>query len=345
MRAWRRLGPLTFALVALVDGAVAGTSVSVAQTSPSVTPAEAKNVVETYAQANATNNEKLDSTGQGTIEGPPLQTIDAATYRDAEGRGLTTLGQQVKVDKIRVYVPKQSAYPLQFLASYRVTPPQDGEQQQQLLVFVRASEAEPWRVTMAAQLAPGLSPPKIATSSDGLATIVDAQSAGSLREKPELLAAGLSELFNRLIEGKKSANRKLFAPGPLTTEVADRMAQQVRATRKSGAGAQLKFEPAQFAPVAYRSAKRSAIVLFVLALHEAFDPAAGRSLPQPASQDAFGGLVAPGQYAAVRIDRLAIFAAWVPESRTKHAVEVIAIYEGVVQALAVPAPPGSSAGA
>jgi hypothetical protein len=337
VRACRSLGSLTLALVALLDVVVVRPAA--AQTTPQVTASDAKGIVKAFNQAHTANNDKLDVAGQFAIEVPPIQTIDDATYRDAQGRGQTTLGEKVKIDRVQAYVPRQAGYPLQFLASERLTPAQ-GDRHWQMLVFVKANESDPWKLAMAALLLPGLAVPKVDTSSDGLAILVES-AAGSLRAKPDALAAGLAGLYNAVLDGKR-ATTKVFKPGPLTTDAAARIAQQAQATRRTGASAQLKFQSAEFAPVAYQSAKGSAIVLFVVAFREVFDAAPGGSLKQPPTQDAYGGLVAPGNYSEVRLDHAAIFVAWVPKRASKNRVEVLGIYEGTTKASADASPAGSA---
>ena len=64
---------------------------------------------------------------------------------------------------------------------------------------------------------------------------------------------------------------------------------------------------------------------------------------QPDSREVFGGLVPPGQYGAVRYDRISILAATVPPKGKKARAAIIGIYDGITAASGLPAGSISSA--
>ncbi len=230
-------------LLVVTSGAAA---VSAAAQGSGVTPEAAEQVARDYADANARNNATLDVEGQAAIEDPPIRAIDDATFREYRGRGQTSLGQDIRVEDRRIYVPQQSGYPLRFLSSERVV--FGGEPAaRQLLLFVKTSESAPWRVSMAAQVVKA-SLPKLRTDSDGLARLVGADAEPALKVKPDALAPKLAKLWD---SGRSTS--KTFEPGPLTTGAVDSFVQSLSATGIGQARVRFEFGPAEDRPVCFQT--------------------------------------------------------------------------------------------
>ena len=306
---------------------------------PTVAPtnAEARQVVASYNAANQGNNDTLDTEGQAAIESAPIELIDDATFRDVRGRGDTSLHERFSVDQVRVYVPGQSGYPLQFMATERVSA--DGGSFRQVFVFVKASESDPWRVSMAAQssAAPGL--PKPVRTRDGAATLLDADHAATLLAIPETLPQSLADLWAREA-GEERAPARVFAEGPLTTGGVDRLVNEL-AQLGISALVDFEFDAAPYPVIAYRTAGGGAVCLFTVSVHETIHPSGDGNpgvgddrLVQPRSRQTFTGLVVPGDYREVRFDRLAIVAVKIPERGPDARVEVVGFYDGAIAATA-----------
>jgi len=289
-------------------------------------------VLRRFERANARNNDSLGIEGQGAIESPPVQLIDDAAFREIRNRGGTSLGDQSAISRRRVYVPRQTQYPLQFLASERVS---DGSAQ--LLVFTRPTEAEGWKVSTAVSLATG-PVPELVRDHDGYTAPLDADRAAALKVPPDAVAPALADLWTRSEEGGTPSS-ELFEPGLLTDRAVSSLVGELAA---SGIGGDVlfRFEPAPFPVVASPMTRGRALVLFALSVHETIRPTGGNGvLVQPRSREVFGGLVIPGRYGTVRFDRLMLLAAVVPPGATKARIRVIGVYSGIVGAETTP-PPG-----
>jgi hypothetical protein len=332
------------ATVAVALACVGSVSPASAQTDPAagdappITVAEAKQVVDAYNLQNAHNNDSLDIEGQGAIEADPILAIDDANFRETAGRGETTLHEDVTIGRTRVFVPAPSGGPQHFLVSEHVTGPDSSFDQ--LLLFGRASAAEPWKVSLAAQLDGPV--PNVRTDRDGNAALVDADHAAELRAKPDTLAGSLAALWAR-DAGDERAPVKIFKKGSLTTGAVDEFVNRL-ASAGVTADVDFDFDAEDTAPVCYRTADDGALCFFVVAMHETLHPTGGDDrLVQQGSRSPLGGLVVPGQYGSVKYDRLGIVAAAVPPRGAKHKVDVLGLYDGTVTATTEPvgsAPPG-----
>ena len=306
-----------------------------AQSGPSISARDAKRVVTDYNAANTKNNASLDLAGQGAMETGPVRTIDDAAFREARGRGELSLGNGFTIDKVRVWVPVQSSYPLRFLALEQAT--DNGVKFRQLLTFTKASEGEAWKLSMAAQLV-GANAPKLLADRDQRVQILDADHASSLKVQPKALDGAVANVWARAA-GLERAPQPNFAGGQLTTSITDYFVNELSQT---GINARVDFGfRASGQPVeGYRTADGGALCLFVVAVSATLKPVASDPFTQPPSRVPFGGLVAPGQYAQLGYERLAIVAAVVPKQTSKAKVRVIAIYDGPVSATALQ--PGTS---
>jgi hypothetical protein len=331
---------LRHAFIATAVAATVGlvsTPMALSQTAPPLTPDQAKTVVQAYDAANTNNNAALDIEGQAKVEGAPIQPIDDATYRDFQGRGQSGLDDQFTIGNIKVAVPTESPV-TQFLATTTVRS-SDGSNDQYLL-FTRGTEADPWKVTMSAQLDKG-SAPKLAKDKDGFVSLVDADHAATLLAKPADLAGELANVWAK-DAGEERATKHVFANGPLTTGAVDQFVQELSQSNINGK-VDFKFEPNEAAPAAFRTANGGALVLFALNVHETVQATGSDGLVQPDSREVFGGLVPPGQYGAVRYERTSILAAFVPPKGKKARAKIIGIYDGITAASGLPAGAISSA--
>lgn len=325
-------------MVTAVSMASLGAPAIAAQESPpALTVAQAKRVARQYDRANTRNNNTLDLAGQAKIEGVPILPIDDFFFHDHQGRGEQSLGDQLPLDRLRVQVPEQSGYPLQFLAAEEIG---DGDATiQQLLVFARPSEGEPWKVTMAAQLV-GEDLPKLPTNRDGFVRLLDADAAGALKVAPDQLATRVADLW-ATAAGEERAPTRDFEDGPLTTGIVDGFISELFESGIRG-NVDYQFEAAgEFPVVGYRAADDRGLCFFVVRVHETITPISSDGLVQPRGRDVFGGALEPGQYGEVRYERLAILAASVPPaSATRAKVRIIGIYDGAVSVAGDP--PGTT---
>ena len=291
-----------------------------------------KRVVADYNAANTKNNASLDLAGQGAIETGALRTIDDAAFRESRGRGKASLGSGFTIDKVRVWVPVQSAYPLRFLALEQAT--DNGVKFRQFLTFTKASEGDAWKLSMAAQLVDA-NAPKLLADRDQRVQILDADHAASLKVQPKALDGALANVWARSA-GLERAPQPSFAGGQLTDSITDYFVNELSQT---GINARVDFGfRASGQPVeGYRTADGGALCLFVVAVSATLKPVASDPFTQPLSRVPFGGLVPPGQYTQVGYERLAIVAAVVPKQTSKAKVRVIAIYDGPVSATALQA--------
>jgi hypothetical protein len=247
------------------------------------------------------------------------------------------LHERTTTDQIRVYVPDLAAYPLQFLATERVA--SGGDHFRQFLVFVKASDTEPWRVAIAAQAPADPVLPKPLVDRNGDAVLLDADHAAALVAAPEALAPALADRWAREA-GEERAPDRVFSDGDFTTGAVDRLVNEL-ANQGIDALVDFEFAAAPFPIVSYRAADGGALCFFTVAVHESIHPNAdGEALVQPRSRERFTGLVVPGTYRTVDYDRLALVAAAVPPggdgSAGRGRVDIVGFYDGVTGAAAVP---------
>jgi hypothetical protein len=301
----------------------------------SISPAEAKRIVREYSTINSANNASLSVEGQAGIEAAPILLIDDTTFREYQGRGERTLDERARVDQVRVFVPEQTGYPRQFLATERVT--SDGSKYRQVLVFVQAAEGESWKVTMAAQMDASERLPRPLVDRDGASRLVDADHAADLVARPEALSAELARVWTRA-NGEERAPSMVFADGPLTSGVIDAFINRLAGMGVT-AEVDFQFAPAdEYPAVAYRTEGGGALVLFAVETRELLRPIDGDgALEQPESRRTLGGLVLPGRYASVIYDRIALVVASVPPEGRSARAEALGLYDGTVAVEVSPA--------
>jgi hypothetical protein len=327
---------LIVSVVAMASGVLVAPAQASAQVpTTSISRAEAKRIVREYNEINAANNDSLSVEGQAGIEAAPILLIDDTTFREYQGRGETTLDEDARVDQVRVFVPEQTGYPRQFLATERVT--SGGSKYRQVLVFVQAAEGDDWKVTMAAQLDASDRLPRPLVDRDGASRLVDADHAGDLVARPEALSAELAQVWTRA-NGEERAPSRVFADGPLTTGVIDVFINRLSNTGVT-AEVDFQFAPAdEYPAVAYRTEDGGAVVLFAVDARELLRPIDGEgALVQPESRGPLSGLVLPGSYASVVYDRIALVVASVPPEGAKARATALGIYDGTVSVAVSPA--------
>jgi hypothetical protein len=279
-----------------------------------------------FESANAENNATLDTEGQGAIEADPVRAIDDATFRELRGRGETTLGRDIEVERRRVYVPQRSGSLQHFLSSERVA--FDSGSSRQVLLFTRPTDGAPFKVSMAAELPGPL--PRLYANRDRLARLVNTDTEARLKVRPGALAGQLAKLWD---SGRSTS--KTFEPGPFSTGALDRFVQTLSALGIPETRVTFTFETTDDEPVCFETRAGGALCLFVLAFRERLRPTSGGAFVQPQSRQLLTGLVVPGEYREVNFERTAILAANVPEARDRGArVDVIGIYEGLTDATA-----------
>ena len=316
----------TLASVSLVTAAPGS-----AQDALPVSESDARRVLEAHVEKNAQNNETLDIEGQGAIEAPPLRTIDDALFREFKGRGETTLGEDTELDDLDVFIPDQSSYPLMFLASETFSSPNNPEPTQQLLVFVKPTEDDPWRTTLAAQMLEPM--PELDIDEFGLARLVGPKAAAKLEVKPSQLSKKLAKLWTRSLTEPLPASAT-FEQGLLSTAITQLLVFSLEQLNLPETDVDFEFKAAENQPVCF-GAKGGAFCFFVMSIRESLEPTTGR-FEQPSSRDVLGGLIPPGDYGGAQRDRLAILAGFVPNRTRNELVRLVGIYEGLVQAEGTP---------
>jgi hypothetical protein len=322
--------PLRLVVVASIIAAVSfvGLPTGHAEDVLPVTEREARKIVAEHILQNEKNNNTLDVEGQGAIEAPPLRTIDDASFREHQGRGETSLGEEdVTIGETDVFIPDQSSYPLMFLASETFTSPDAPDGVQQLLLFEKPGPDDPWRSTMAAQMLEPI--PDLSIDNFGLARLVGPKAAAKLEVKPASLPKKLAKLWTRTIDEPSPASAT-FESGPLTTSITQVLIFDLERMNLPESNADFEFAPAENQPICF-GAHGGAFCFFVMSIREELTPSAGK-FQQPAARDVLGGLIAPGQYGGARYEQLAIVTAFVPNRSRDELVRVQGFYSGPVHA-------------
>jgi hypothetical protein len=313
----------------LIAGVVAAPTPGSAQVLPP-TQTAAEKIVDDYIQANTRNNASLDLAGQDAIEDAPIKTIDDALFQEFRGRGQTTLGEEnVTIDDVKVFVPDQSSYPLTFFALQRSTSPAQQGPTRQYLIFVKANELSPWKVSMAAQLLGDVAAPKLERDADGFVSSLTGKAASSLAVKPDSLSRQLAKLWKQSTRGVATSN--VFSPGPLTTDAAAVFVGALEQLPLGQAQVDFSFAPAENRATCLATTNGGALCFFVVTFQETLKPTSG-TFVQPDTREPLTGHIAPGEYGQVRFDRTAILAAAVPKRGKLARVDVIGLYEGIVRA-------------
>jgi hypothetical protein len=180
-------------------------SLSVPDSRPAVTLADAQTVVQHYNQVNNQANQTRDAKLAATIEGTPTLTQTQAGF--VIGRKLDAAGKQVSkpfsYTDPEIGAPQFTAYPMRFVVSSGVS---DDPASRQLGVWQRASAGSPWLLTHSVYPTKSVTVPSV----DGLRT-PDTADLNKLRAQP---AAVAKDLAAYLTGGPKAPQAAAFTPSP-----------------------------------------------------------------------------------------------------------------------------------
>ena len=112
-----------------------------------------------------------------------------------------------------VYVPKQAAYPLWFMASAPEHPATGGPTRTVLMTFYRRDASSTWALSGSVQLNPGVAAPKVAIDSAGYATSLSILDQ-TLKARPNVVGPLHAAVAD---DGPSSAAAAAVAAGPQTT--------------------------------------------------------------------------------------------------------------------------------
>ena len=264
------------------------------------------------------------------MEAAPLLTIDQGDfqYRRDEDKPFENL--VAEPGSIDVYVPRQTAYPAQFVAEIGVGPTT------QYFEFVRESAESPWRTPYQAAADGFPEPPSpIAVDRDGYATLrADRHRqaegrAGRRSRAPRPLLLALRRAGPREVEavpGRPGHERQPEVdPGPH---------REVDAT--------YEFSAVTAPHAAYKTKDGGAVVFFAYSSRELAEaPGGGTLRVQPSGLP--GPQVPPGRYLSTDTTRITLVAAAIPPAKPKSGrITILGRYTGSVAATGVPAGPSEA---
>jgi hypothetical protein len=164
-----------------------------AETEPAkraATTAQALSAVARYAVVRADSARNADVGRLADVEAGSLLRIEGTGYRVARVLG-STPGAAAVAEPSTVWSGTFAEYPLWFAAVTR----SQAEQTQVVLVFVRASSTDPWRVVMAPRLAADTELPDVRVDDSGAAAAVTPDEAAALSGTPTTLARRYAEVL------------------------------------------------------------------------------------------------------------------------------------------------------
>lgn len=152
-------------VVALAALVVTGPPAAAATPKQVVTPAQAKAIVQAYSVANNKANATYDTAAQDRHEEGPARTVDDALFGIARKLSLGPLPASSLVD-VRVYVPRQTAYPAVFVAfAHAQLKGEPVEPFTAAFVFRRDSATATWKLADETNF--GAAPPRLTLDSGG----------------------------------------------------------------------------------------------------------------------------------------------------------------------------------
>jgi hypothetical protein len=296
-----------------------------------VTPDDARRAVADSYSLSYQAYAALDSAQLAQVESPPLLTINEADfqYRRAEDEPFENLVEEPS--EVEVFVPRQTAYPLQFLA--RIAFESD---QEQYLLYVRDAPDAPWRNPYQVFVSgfPGL-PSPIAVDRDGYARLLD-PGRGRLRTDPARLGERLTSFFGRYEEQPLPKSR-LFRPGPATSDNLQGIRNRAREVQVT-----YTFSPVPGPQVAYATKNGGAFTFFAYQSQDQTLPPPGGTL-RVRTGGFPGPKLPPGRYQSTEATRMTLLAAVVPPARQRREpVTVVGRYTGTLAADGVPLAPEES---
>ena len=293
-----------------------------------ITPAQATGVVKTFWNQ---NNKALQSGEPGVwtqLEAGLQEQYDEANTVARLATKSPSL-QPSPISDIRVYVSRQTSYPIFFTASLTsVTHDAAGRNTSTpdigMLDFSKPSSSDRWKLINSVSL--GTNPlPQFPFDSDGYVVAPDHAGAASL--KAANVSSAWADFVNGVIAGKPDS--AVFAPGDMTTTLATKL-------KTDAAGSSIDAVHVQaFPEQGYQSqtASDGSLFVFFTATYDLRHMLAnGVCAVQDANRKNWGGLVAPGRYGVIDY-KLAVFGlAVVPPRSTRHKVQVYG-YEGEYHAV------------
>ncbi|MGH7911613.1 MAG: hypothetical protein ACREQM_12430 [Candidatus Dormibacteraceae bacterium] len=197
----RLRAPALRALVCLVLAAtlLAGCGGAAAPASP-VTPAQAQRVVRAYFRARDALTSQPAPGSFSAIESPPQSTFDNGYTQAAIALG-TYQPSRVELEKLDVYVPGQSRYPLRFLSYARLR--SGSTTSWGINDFVKTSAGARWTCDYANLLPEGADPPRLAVAGDGY--LEGAPAGGRLAAPPARFGARVAAFFDARAGGRPSS--------------------------------------------------------------------------------------------------------------------------------------------
>ncbi|MER7161880.1 hypothetical protein [Streptomyces lydicus] len=242
---------------------------------PAVGKAEGAKALAHFTDGYNKANRQLDPALNPAIEAGALLAIDQAGVKAAHA--LRPQGNPafppLELKDAHFTVPKQAGWPKYFVAdalSNRKGP--DGSPSRWFLVFSRNGIDEKWRAVYFATF-DGNKAPELKTDADGYAEAVPAGGGSGLAVAPGKLSRTYADYLNT---GKGDA----FAPGKNTDKL-----RALRAKQATQVGARLQWEdqPADYPPVALRTADGGALVFFSTVYHTQKTWFEGAKITVPAS--------------------------------------------------------------
>ncbi|MEU9119326.1 hypothetical protein AB0C96_05605 [Streptomyces sp. NPDC048506] len=219
-------------------------------------------------------NRDLDPKLNPSFEAGALLAIDQAGIKAAHA--LRPQGNpgfpELTFKGARFTVPKQAGWPKYFLAdALSNRKGADGSFSRWYLVFSRNAINEKWRAVYVAEF-PGNKAPELKKDGDGYAEAVPAGGKSGLAVAPDKLSSAYADYLNT---GHGSA----FASGPDTDGWRARRAKDAN---QPGARIQWEDSPANYPPVALRTADGGALVFFSTLYHQLKTVSAGSTITVPA---------------------------------------------------------------
>jgi hypothetical protein len=275
---------------ALHVGALSGSDV--------ITPARALEIARMNGALYNRAALQMDAGQIASLDSGPLGT---ATVHDFEARSNAGLAgyQPVPIEKLRVYVPHQHAFPAIFAARLTTRVSNfDGsvgaDPVEQVLVFAAHDERSPWTVVAAPFVVRGLSLPEFSLRADGFSEL--SSPGDRVAIKPERLAGAYAAAFDQAVAGTAVA-------APFTADpFIDAYAKSVRDGVSRFAGNGLTYRLSlQAAPGtwAFRARDGSAIVVGST-VQDAEWRGGSKNCPlQNAGRTNYGPSVSPGLYRAI----------------------------------------------
>ena len=223
-------------------------------------------------------------------------------YFAAEARTTTPPSPPRTVKKLLVYVPYQSSYPAQFMA-FTVTSSALSDPVAALLVFVRTSAADPWKLESSADYIANTPPPPIALDDAGYATLLSKDQASRLAVTPDHLGATYATTLGQHLGAGSLTSLAPFAPGPFTSGKIRDDHQSV--TPSPGDYRRLGIAygalPNHFV-TAYQEVGGGALVTFVSTETDTYTAVSGKAdLTQNSNRTYYSYVVPPGTYSSITV--------------------------------------------